>query len=217
MSEFLPSILQFVHNFYFMRLENLSLQYFLKYGDVTRVVLASVPLHSSLRSIAFVIINQETKGKKSSTNLRQNFTESHLRMAAAQISSSLYTSIRGKSSAPLSAPIFCLFFHDNSWNLMWIVVVFNMDVILVSTDVCVSNPVRISSAARLPQKGFGSIGTTFATGSPLCKLSTLHFLSLFFFALLVERWWISFCRGLIQSFMLLNNSWRLVCTLWSYI
>ncbi|KAL3515314.1 hypothetical protein ACH5RR_022216 [Cinchona calisaya] len=34
-------------------------------------------------------------------------------------------------------------------------------------DVYVSNPSRISSAARFPQKGFGKIGTTFAIGSPL--------------------------------------------------
>ncbi|KAL3538845.1 hypothetical protein ACH5RR_002211 [Cinchona calisaya] len=34
-------------------------------------------------------------------------------------------------------------------------------------DVSISNPAKISSAARIPQKGFGRIGTTFSTGSPL--------------------------------------------------
>ncbi|CDO97214.1 unnamed protein product [Coffea canephora] len=34
-------------------------------------------------------------------------------------------------------------------------------------DVCVSNPVRISSAARIPISGVAKFGTTFASGSPL--------------------------------------------------
>ncbi|XP_027112553.2 stress enhanced protein 1, chloroplastic isoform X2 [Coffea eugenioides] len=39
-------------------------------------------------------------------------------------------------------------------------------------DVCVSNPVRISSAARIPISGVAKFGTTFASGSPLLQRSS---------------------------------------------
>lgn len=83
----------------------------------------------------------------------------YFKMAAAQISNCLSTSVRGNFSLRFSLFLFISFGHFLISGLLYI-----------WADAWVPNAARIPFSARFPHKDFARIGTTFATGSPLCKL-----------------------------------------------
>lgn len=83
--------------------------------------------------------------------------------ALSQISSSLCTSLPGKSK-PFSLLIFLNF--CKIYCLVYL--------IFTNADVCVLNASRIYPVCRIPISNIARIGTSFASGSPLCKKIVLH-------------------------------------------